>query len=1544
MSWEAGGRAGKLGIRYEQRWVVRQLLKMLAERIARVRVEPLGDDERGVDVWVEMNDGHKIAQQCKGQLGDQANWSLKDLDRKGVLRFLKFQLERDGAHEFAFVSSIPAKPFDSLADRARRSCDAREFVDSQLSNTTLKEGFREFCELTDFDAAAPNSVVRAFDLLRQCRCELFSDTYEQLENLEAEAQVFVTGEPANVIEILAAFPFKDENIGRWLDAADVWTHLQERDFEPRVLARDNRMFPKFEDLRRRFDESLRSQLACGTLISRPEVDAVWQAIQSDDETVIVVHGRAGFGKSGVLLGISDLLKSAGIPFLPFRFDRQPPSTTAREYGQRWDLPESPAICLGRSAPERKTVLILDQLDALRWTSGHSSEAWFACREMIEQARQLGNVRVVVACRTYDLEHDEQFKRWQASKWITKVEVRELTEKIVRETVTDERFNRFTARERRLLQSVGNLTMWLELRQSGVEPQEVTSVTDLLRKFWNSRFDELRRRGTLLADAEAMIQQIVSEVDRSGAISVPIRSFELRRDVLDALQSVNVIRVDNGRVTFAHQSYGDYQLACEIQRQVSAAKLTVRQWLGAKSQQTLFRREQLRLLLTLLRDDAPHSYASTVSELLESDDIRFHLKQLCLQTLGQSEFPSEAELQIVLRFIAREDWREHVAAQVLYGQKAWLTMQPIRALLKRWLESSDKGDVNSVLWLLIGVHETCGDLVAELMEPYVDSNGDRQQQIEYVLRLSEEKDSDRLFELRLQQLRRHPVEDYVEWTKLAEARPDRCLRILEAKLDGFLRSPGAAISKQRGSQELCIFRHMDQKMIAGLTKFARENTLFVWEKLVPKLVQILEWRFRKHRRDKRHRRYAPLDERRAFAFLRHFETIVVAAGQSLCRDGFSRFEPHLTRWSAQRHRWIQRVLARSLCACPRRDADPCLDWLIGKPIRMMSGAKRGKGRFKPARLLLRRFSSVCSDAIFNKAERLVVTFHPKVEWQSFRYQKRAIEYGDYRPNKYGMAHYFLLSAMPNERLSSNAQSVLGVADRKFRRQEARFWSGAPRSYGGFVSSPIPNDRLSRLSDATWLRLIEKNAVPNLDRTNRKWRAKRRGIAEASAEMFARDLGHMTKREPSRFAKLSTKIPNSVAVDYFRDVMTALSDVKPTNDVPEAERENWEAATLSEIETVYFHAQGDKEIVDRWFAICFLMAIAKRPEAAWSDRIFKEMIRLAEHPSPIPETPEDATNAESLAGISLNSVRSSCAAAIEHRLFRVPDDLARLRSTVEKLLTDPHPAVRCAALGICLPVWNINRDQAFEWFVVGCSHPDHRILLSADAISFVNHAQSSFWPRLAPKFAELLTSAIEKAAKHAASRFTINWILNDACPEVLQSCLQGTIVQREGVADLVAQEIGHNGPNEKTLPLLKRLLHDDVESVRKEASSFIQFADVLTKDNAIQAVEAYLDSPAFSDSPADLTRELADLPGSVLPFANVILRFCEKLAKDLADQTRGMQHALSLYIDKLVQVLLRLYDQAQTGQHSEIQSRCLDTWDLLLKHRVGTVFGLLNKIDL
>ena len=53
MPYEIGGRADKFGNRYENRWVVNQLLRLIKEEIASVTVEAIGEEEEGVDLWIK---------------------------------------------------------------------------------------------------------------------------------------------------------------------------------------------------------------------------------------------------------------------------------------------------------------------------------------------------------------------------------------------------------------------------------------------------------------------------------------------------------------------------------------------------------------------------------------------------------------------------------------------------------------------------------------------------------------------------------------------------------------------------------------------------------------------------------------------------------------------------------------------------------------------------------------------------------------------------------------------------------------------------------------------------------------------------------------------------------------------------------------------------------------------------------------------------------------------------------------------------------------------------------------------------------------------------------------------------------------------------------------------------------------------------------------------------------------------------------------------------------------------------------------------------
>ena len=60
MPYETGGRADKMGNRYEHNWIIYELIDVLREKVQSVTIEALGDEEEGVDLAVEPVCSHVI--------------------------------------------------------------------------------------------------------------------------------------------------------------------------------------------------------------------------------------------------------------------------------------------------------------------------------------------------------------------------------------------------------------------------------------------------------------------------------------------------------------------------------------------------------------------------------------------------------------------------------------------------------------------------------------------------------------------------------------------------------------------------------------------------------------------------------------------------------------------------------------------------------------------------------------------------------------------------------------------------------------------------------------------------------------------------------------------------------------------------------------------------------------------------------------------------------------------------------------------------------------------------------------------------------------------------------------------------------------------------------------------------------------------------------------------------------------------------------------------------------------------------------------------
>ncbi|MGW4125673.1 hypothetical protein [Nocardia sp. NPDC004711] len=130
MSPRKGGEADKFGNGYEAAWVVARMLNVLAGQSKWLRIEPLGDLGEGVELALCRNDGVVAAHQVKRQIGNANEWTVGALDRMGIWDSLLHHAWM--GHEFHFVSMVPFRPLQELADRTRSSGDYASFVNEGL--------------------------------------------------------------------------------------------------------------------------------------------------------------------------------------------------------------------------------------------------------------------------------------------------------------------------------------------------------------------------------------------------------------------------------------------------------------------------------------------------------------------------------------------------------------------------------------------------------------------------------------------------------------------------------------------------------------------------------------------------------------------------------------------------------------------------------------------------------------------------------------------------------------------------------------------------------------------------------------------------------------------------------------------------------------------------------------------------------------------------------------------------------------------------------------------------------------------------------------------------------------------------------------------------------------------------------------------------------------------------------------------------------------------------------------------------------------------
>lgn len=561
MPFEKGGLADKLGNRYESRWLATWLLKLLNEKIQSVTIEPIGDDEQGVDIWIVENGGVRQAHQCKANNSSKESWEVSDLEARGVLAKMQFQLDRDESNQFFFVSSVGSNKMKSICEYARRSHGNPDlFFEEKIENSSIdvRECYEKFCKYLSLDSQNQQDRSRAFNYLRRINITVFPDDKGAWQNLLDSADSLLAGDSEVAISTLLSYVTNNDLFGKPIYADELRGYLAEKGFHPKRLSHDSRIAPVIETLQREFAESIQPLLIGGLPIQRLVTSKLISAIH--DQKNILVIGSAGTGKSGVLYELTEKLKATGIPYLPVRLDRRVPKDNPAQFGHNLGLPDCPVYSLAALAGLRQSVLIFDQLDAIRWTSSHADTALEICKQLLRHnvlLRKEGQkISMVLCCRKFDLEHDAAIKNWlngPDSQDFEKIEVGSLTDEEVKRFVTKS-YAQMSSKEQNLLAIPLNLSIWLELSRSGPVPA-FRSATDLMREFWRNRRTILEHLASISADQlDLFLTPLLDFMEKNGSISAPGRVIAKWPTVANALYSYGILQLSAGQVTFCHQRY------------------------------------------------------------------------------------------------------------------------------------------------------------------------------------------------------------------------------------------------------------------------------------------------------------------------------------------------------------------------------------------------------------------------------------------------------------------------------------------------------------------------------------------------------------------------------------------------------------------------------------------------------------------------------------------------------------------------------------------------------------------------------------------------------------------------------------------------------------------------------------------------------------------------------------------------------------------------------------------------------------------------------
>jgi hypothetical protein len=1156
-----GGIADKLGNGYEGLWALNQALQVLHGFTDEIRLEPFDEGGAGFEFRVRTGDDD-VWHQCKRRRVS-GSWTIRALEVEDVLAAFARKLPNP-RNTCVFVSSDGAQALKTLVEKAN-----------------LVEGLVPFlASLGDGDAVEFKALrtawgvdeITAFDWLRRCRVETVSTT-SLLDQIDSICRLTFTASAKVCRERLAAY--LDDHLTIHLTTTILRDAVQGLDigwkagFDPTL---DDRLVRATDDYLGTLTLPLPNTVVDGAI-----GPIVAEALDGPAK-IVVVAGGAGSGKSLVMSSIVASARQRDWPILALRVDRFLACQSPEELGEvLLDRRQSPVGALGNRHPRRPTVLLIDQVDAVSETSGRSSKMRDQIFRMIEDSGLYRQMKVVIACRSYDLEHDRRLSGQASLPWSKAIKLESLgwdagVLPVLRALGLGPRT--YSDHEKQLLATPINLQLLARLHVAGERVDGELSAARLFDRLLEVRAREFRELG-IPWTPQAALGQIAVHMSDNQELTAPPSVVTAYPGALDHLASAGLITVVGGKLQFAHESFFDHVFASSFIASGAGVIDLLR-----RDEQRLFRRTQVRQIFSRLRDQGARSYLSNLRVLMEADDVRFLVKDAVAQWLGAIDNPTPAERRLVDGWF-QEGHRHQQLARIALTGVNWTPTLIDGGQIRGWLD--DGGDRKALaFWALRRVAVTHGAVIAPLLREWWGGDEERTVELtEWFQALCPEGEIGDLADLYADLINAYPsdrLESQGFW-KLCDLGP------WESKKQGL------------GPRVLDVW----------LTKWMRERPD--------------DHPFERINRNGEHWLREVADGHPvAFAriVLPHFAQACAREQERLASGDLDYptirvpLDPDLTDS-------VGSNLERSLRVTARLDADlaaALLDKITinNSPSHLLRLAAIAAN---PAALAMRLPALVRDKAIFEigfssaawrpfaeaakaafphlpeavriEIEGAVFAYRPELDYaKDCAKREPGSRPAGWGPTKISdvLAHTgrderAILDTIGRASLTPTAQRRLDELDRKFRGQPHPKAGGG----GGMVRSPIPDDRLRLMSDDAWLSAMARYK----DESGHIYMPDH---VVGGARQLASALGALTKEQPARFAALLKRMPASLNPQYAESIVHGLGE------------SDGDGASIAE--AIFFALRNPDAECGRFVA----WTVRRHPDAARDQTIFDMILTMAE----------------------------------------------------------------------------------------------------------------------------------------------------------------------------------------------------------------------------------------------------------------------------------------------------------------------------------------------